>query len=81
MGGPGMAGSPKGENIFDLDFNEHRRKNPTKTSLASNTSSFGNHLFRVQGKEVRLDFANAASGVGVGTDQGILSRGAEKCKS
>ena len=26
MGGPGMAGSPKREKIFDLDFNEHRRK-------------------------------------------------------
>lgn len=33
--------------IFELDFNEYRRKNPTKTSLASNATlaDLGAHLF------------------------------------
>mmetsp|Transcript_70854 Transcript_70854/g.125129 ORF Transcript_70854/g.125129 Transcript_70854/m.125129 type:complete len:571 (-) Transcript_70854:200-1912(-) len=41
----------EGEKIFDLDFDEHRRKNPTKTSLASNEAlkNLGIHLFGAEG--------------------------------
>ncbi|CAJ1437959.1 unnamed protein product [Effrenium voratum] len=41
----------QGEKIFDLDYNEHRRKNPVKRSLASNATlaSLGCHLFGEMG--------------------------------
>jgi|ERR1712216_915492 len=41
----------KQEKIFELDFNEHRRKNPTKTSLASNQTlaTIGSHLLGGEG--------------------------------
>eukprot|EP00931_Biecheleriopsis_adriatica_P006889 TRINITY_DN108232_c0_g1_i1.p1 TRINITY_DN108232_c0_g1~~TRINITY_DN108232_c0_g1_i1.p1 ORF type:complete len:593 (-),score=123.22 TRINITY_DN108232_c0_g1_i1:181-1959(-) len=47
-GGPNLPGeAKKREKVFELDFNECRRKNQTKTSLASNAvlSSLGAHLF------------------------------------
>lgn len=50
--GPHVQVEPKKrEKVFELDFNEHRRKNPTKTSLASNAvlSSLGAHLFGGEG--------------------------------
>ncbi|OLQ10528.1 hypothetical protein AK812_SmicGene5719 [Symbiodinium microadriaticum] len=41
----------EGEKIFDLDFNEYRRKNQVKTSLATNATlaSLGAHLFGAEG--------------------------------
>lgn len=56
-GGPDVApaarkqGRQEGEKIFDLDFNEYRRKNQVKTSLATNATlaSLGAHLFGAEG--------------------------------
>merc|ERR1712187_683459 len=51
-GGPNVQGENKQrEKVFELDFNECRRKNPTKTSLASNAvlSNLGAHLFGAEG--------------------------------
>lgn len=48
----GWRGKTEGcEKIFSLDFNEHRRKNPTKTSIASNATltNLGVHLFGAEG--------------------------------
>lgn len=57
-GGPNMKpvahpemGKKKCEKIFDLDYNEYRRKNQVKTSLATNATltSLGAHLFGAEG--------------------------------
>ncbi|CAK9087043.1 unnamed protein product [Durusdinium trenchii] len=64
----GPKGKKKCEKIFDLDYNEHRRKNPVKQSLASNATlcQLGIHLFGSEALSNRKVFMLLVRSVGLG---------------